>query len=411
MPDRPRDRIVNHRRGRKLTEPMATLARHLGRTLAAPKIVPGTRISPRRSWIAGPPPRAWRGLARDNRAVPSVGLVVSGHPSSLNDEYSLTASVRTRLLLTAAFFGAAFAIDLWTGKRYSPFLGSAAIYGSALTLVPTIRPGLVAATVHTSIWTGFNVVRAYADDAQLGIVNQRLASDIERWLFGGGLPSSMLQRHFFNADQIMPRDVVLGLFHASFFVVPHVIAVLAWHRRRDVFSRYQKATALCFTVSLGAFLLLPTAPPWMTDPGHVTRIPHHIMTRAVAGNGVGTSEGPAETFWFEPNAAAALPSVHVAVAVLVFLGLGSGARWVRLAGGVYALAMSVSVVYLGEHFVLDVITGWLVALLAWKLARNAPRGKIARTRARTESWMAGLLDVVTNDWPPRRGRRLRTTAD
>ena len=278
-------------------------------------------------------------------------------------------SAPLRLILAVAWFALAFAIDLRTGRQYSPLLGSVAIYGSALTLFPAIRLGLLAATAHGSIWAGFNVARAYADDLDLGLAGLRTISDLERLLFGGALPSSVVQHHFVDPGQVQPGEIALGLVHASFFVVPHVVAAIAWRRRHGLFMRYLKATALCFGVSLAAFILLPTAPPWMSDPDHVTRITHTIMTRA----GVGPGSGSGEAFWFEPNSVAALPSVHVAVSVLVAMALGSFGGWIRVAGGMYPLAMSVSVVYLGEHFVLDVATGWLVALVAWRAVRPRRR--------------------------------------
>ena len=278
-----------------------------------------------------------------------------------------------RPVLAVACFALAFAIDLHTGKRYSPILGSMAIYGSALTLFPAIRPGLLAATAHGSIWAGFNVARAYADNLSLGVIDLRAISDLERWLFGGTLPSSSLQNHFLDPAQIRLGDVGLGLVHASFFVVPHVIGAIAWRHGHGLFLRYLKATACCFGLSLAAFILLPTAPPWMSDPDHVTRTAHTLMSRAGVGLGSGSSTGTGEAFWFEPNAVAALPSVHVAVSVLVAMALRSLGGWVKVAGGVYPLAMSVAVVYLGEHFVLDVVTGWVVALVAWRMARPGQR--------------------------------------
>ncbi len=278
-------------------------------------------------------------------------------------------SAPLRLVLTVAFFALAFAIDVRTDRHYSLVLGSGAIYGSALALFPSVRLGLLAATAHGLIWAAFNGVRAYADDAGLGFASPHMVSDVERWVFGKRLPSSMLQDQFLDSGRVQPAAVVLGLVHASFFVVPHLIAAFAWWRERRLFVRYQKATVLCFALSLAAFVLLPTAPPWMADPEHVSRITHTIMTRA--GVELGSESG--ETFWFEPNAVAALPSVHVAVAVLVGLALTSSRRWIKVLGGIYPLAMSVSVVYLGEHFVLDVVTGWLVALVAWRVARPGRR--------------------------------------
>lgn len=336
----------------------------------------GRRIPPLRTWIVSSVVRGWRGRPGLGWVMSGGGSPVSRHSGSSDGVRAKAARVAPRLLVAAALFGAAFAIDVRTNRQFSPYLGSVAIYGSALAMIPTIRPGLIAATVYVSIWAGFNVVRAFADNAALGLVDQRMVSEIERWLSSGRPPSSTLQDRFFDPARIHLHDLALSIIHVSFFAVPHGVAALMWHRHRDVFRRYRNATAGCFTLSLAAFILLPAAPPWMSEPDHVTRIAHTIMTRMMAGSGPERSAGMGEGFWFEPNPVAALPSVHVAIAVLVALALGSFRRWVRVAGGVYALAMSVSVVYLGEHFVLDVITGWLVAVAAWKVASTARPGQV-----------------------------------
>ncbi|MDQ3541311.1 MAG: phosphatase PAP2 family protein, partial [Chloroflexota bacterium] len=194
-------------------------------------------------------------------------------------------------------------------------------------------------------------------------------SDMERWQFNGSLPSTVFQRVAFDPGRIQPHDIALAIVHGSFFVVPFLIAAFAWSRHRPSFSQYMLATATCFALSLVAFILLPTAPPWMSDPDDVTRITYHILRGSGLDASTSGTTVSSAAFWFEPNDTAALPSVHVAMAVLVFLVLTGIARWGRSIGGLYALAMSVSVVYLGEHFVLDVITGWLVALAAWRLTR------------------------------------------
>ena len=73
-------------------------------------------------------------------------------------------------------------------------------------------------------------------------------------------------------------------------------------------------------------------------------------------------------FWFEPNDLAALPSVHVAATVLVCLASLRVGRFAGVLGALYALAMTIAVVYLGEHFVLDALLGWAVALAGWNVA-------------------------------------------
>lgn len=175
-----------------------------------------------------------------------------------------------RLLLVVAFFAVAFTIDVLSDRQYSQVLGSAAIFGSTLTLFPAIRAGLIAAGACALTWVGFNLVRAFADDAGLAIAALDTVSDAERWLFNGSLPSTMLQRVAFDPGRIQPHDIALSPVHASFFVVPFLIAAIAWRRHRSSFSRYLRATATCFALSLVAFILLPTAPPWMSDPDDVT---------------------------------------------------------------------------------------------------------------------------------------------
>ncbi len=213
-------------------------------------------------------------------------------------------------------------------------------------------------------WAAFNLVRGVADDAGLALAGSQTVSESERWQFGGSLPTTLLQERWFDPAQTQPHDIALAAVHGAFFVVPFLIAAIAWWRRRNLFRHYLTATATCFALSLVAFILLPTSPPWMSDPDGVTRITGHILERAVPGAGTAGRGGTDDAFWFEPNDLAALPSVHVAMSVLVLLVLCRAGRWGRVLGGIYAVAMSLAVVYLGEHFVLDVVSGWLVALAA-----------------------------------------------
>lgn len=168
-------------------------------------------------------------------------------------------AIPVRLLTVAALFAVAFAADLATDQRYSQVLGGVAIAGSAFTLFPAIRPGLLATAAVALVWTTFNLVRAVADDAGLAIAGSGTVSDLERGLFGGSLPSATLQDRWLDPVRIQPHDVALSLVHASFFVVPFVVAALAWWRSRPLFRRYLLATALCFGFGLAAFVLLPSA--------------------------------------------------------------------------------------------------------------------------------------------------------
>lgn len=273
-----------------------------------------------------------------------------------------------RLVPVAVFFAIAFAIDMLTGQRYSSLWGSAAIIASVVYVFPAVRPTLAAFAVYGAIWVGFNLVRAIADDAGLALASTTAISRWERDLFGG-FPSAQLQAKFLDVGMVQAQDVVLSLVHGSFFIVPFIVAALVWWRARALFQPFAVATALTFALGLIGFLLLPTAPPWMSDPGDVTRITPRVLAEVIGVPLGGGSAGTVpEGFRFEPNHLAAMPSVHVSATVLVFLTLTRFGRIAGVIGGLYALLMSVGVVYLGEHFVLDAIAGWITALIGWELA-------------------------------------------
>lgn len=268
----------------------------------------------------------------------------------------------------ALYFGIAFTIDLATGQRYSSVWGSMAIAASVVTAFPVVRPTFVALGGYGAVWVVFNLIRPIADDLPLALAGERRIARWEEAIFGGMLPTARLQERWFSADRLGVHDGVLSTVHASFFIVPFAVALLLWLRHRALFRSYLIATALTFAFGAVGFVLLPTAPPWMSDPGDVTRVTHQVIGSAF-GVAVAATRGGAG-YGFEPNHIAALPSVHVAVTVLVFLVTRHISRMGQLIGGLYAAVMTASVVYLGEHYVLDAVLGWIVALSGWWLARR-----------------------------------------
>lgn len=262
---------------------------------------------------------------------------------------------------------------------------SAAIIASAVSLFPTSAGRIAAFGGFAAIWVVFNLARAVADQSPIVIANADAASRLESGLFGGRLPSEYLQTRLFDPGRVDGADIVLSVVHGSFFVSPFVAAGLIWWKRRSLFRQYALVTAITFAIGLVGFALLPTAPPWLSDPDDVTRITHHVL-RDTAGVSLGGDDGGTvarEGFWFEPNHLAALPSVHVAAAAPVLLVLRSFGRGALAVEAVYAMAMSYSVVYLGEHFVIDAVLGWVVALAGWGIVPRwiaKRRSSMAKTR-------------------------------
>jgi membrane-associated phospholipid phosphatase len=85
------------------------------------------------------------------------------------------------------------------------------------------------------------------------------------------------------------------------------------------------------------------------------------------------------------NPVAAMPSLHAAFPLMLLLFFWSAGRWMRLALGLYTLAMAFTLVYGGEHFAADILAGWAMALGVHALVgigvRRAPALFSATSRA------------------------------
>jgi hypothetical protein len=104
-------------------------------------------------------------------------------------------------------------------------------------------------------------------------------------------------------------------------------------------------------VGLVGFVLFPTAPPRLAALGIADSVSH------------GTVNLNASTLHWLYNPYAAMPSMHVAYATLVGYSLARWGRrrWLRWLGGLYPLWVAVEVIATGNHFVLDVLAGAIVA--------------------------------------------------
>jgi membrane-associated phospholipid phosphatase len=74
------------------------------------------------------------------------------------------------------------------------------------------------------------------------------------------------------------------------------------------------------------------------------------------------------------NPVAAMPSLHAAgAALLLFFCWRRAPWWARCLLVLYPLAMGLTLVYTGEHYVVDVVAGWLAAGLAvggWRVLQR-----------------------------------------
>ena len=192
--------------------------------------------------------------------------------------------------------------------------------------------------------------------------------DVERWLFLGRIPTVWLQELLYVPGRRGALEWGLIAVYTSYFFVPHLVALLVWRFRPRLFPAYATAYLALLFAALAVFTLLPTAPPWMAA--------QHGLLPDVARVTLETASGFSPAFTDQSrdtalgNAVAAMPSVHTGATMLVLLAAwASGRLPLRVAGVAYLAAMAFALVYLGEHYVLDVLAGAALASATWYGAR------------------------------------------
>lgn len=221
-------------------------------------------------------------------------------------------------------------------------------------------------------------LRTLADEAGF-TVRWEYVVDAERALFGGALPTLWLQERFFTPGVVRPWDAAAGAVYVSYFVLPHVFTVLLWRLRPELFRRYVAAALVAFYAGLVACLFVPTVPPWMAaENGDIPWV-FTIISGVLRG-------WDAESYSYglrvaSTNPVAAMPSLHTGIACVFAIGMWRLRRVAGVLGWAYAAAMGLTLVYGGEHYVLDVLAGAALAIGAWKVAdRIVPARPVAPAR-------------------------------
>ena len=122
-----------------------------------------------------------------------------------------------------------------------------------------------------------------------------------------------------------------------------------------------------FDVGLVGYFAVPTAPPWWA--AEQGRIPGMRRIMVEVGQRVwGRLWAPLYGF-LGGNPLAAMPSLHFATSVMAARMLAESGPAAGAAGWAYAGVLGFALVYLGEHYVVDLVAG---AALAESIRRLGP---------------------------------------
>lgn len=243
--------------------------------------------------------------------------------------------------------------------------------------------------------------------------------EVDRAIFGA-VPTVWLQEHL-KLGTPPWWEVVISTVYMSFFILPYAVAAVLWLRDRTEWKAFVRRFVVLSFTALAIYAVLPAAPPWAAarcepadvaggpaDPqcmfrpaplpdggllGSVTPLHEgandfveRISSRGFAMLHLDVARALLDEGQASVNLVAAIPSLHAGLSVMIaaFLWGRLGRRWQPLLAG-YVVIMAFTLVYSAEHYVVDILLGWALALATTlairryehrRLGAAGPRGEI-----------------------------------
>ena len=201
----------------------------------------------------------------------------------------------------------------------------------------------------------------------LGVpVHYTMPVRVDEWMFGGTTPTVALQEAWCGdpcTKSLPPRwyDVLMTTVYASHFLVALTLAGVLWLRDRREWVRWLRRYITLLFSGLAIYTVYPMAPPWMAARDGFLEPVARITSRGWAEIDL---HRQTMVMFGMANKVAAMPSLHAGIAFLVAFWFltrwHSPWRFVLL---LYPLAMSLSLTYFAEHYVVDAIAGAALAAL------------------------------------------------
>jgi hypothetical protein len=221
-------------------------------------------------------------------------------------------------------------------------------------------------TVLLQMWAYIALYKMPADDPEAleARVYVHYPVAVDRWLGRGTTPTLRLQRALGTPGGFARWEKALVWSHWLWFMFPHGTAAYLLLRHRDRFPSGAARIYATFDLGLIGYWAVPTAPPWyaaekgLMEDGRTPEVRRMMVEYG-------------EQFWqsgWTPlygvlggNPLAAMPSLHFATSVTAAHVLAETGRTAGILGWTYALTLGTALVYLGEHYVVDLAAGLALA--------------------------------------------------
>lgn len=211
------------------------------------------------------------------------------------------------------------------------------------------------------IATDYFALRKYVASLSLQEIHVSNLIEWERQLFGGVLPPLWFQQHFHQLALTPFLDLLANALYLLHFPLPAIFALWLYRKSQHDYWWAMSGLTVLSVLGFATYLLFPAAPPWWASqrgliPEGSVSLSHFVSERMMTQA--------------SPTPVAAIPSLHAGFAlyfswIAVLVG-GRKLLWILL----LPLGVAWATVYLGHHYVVDALAGFLfcgVVVLPWQV--------------------------------------------
>jgi len=187
---------------------------------------------------------------------------------------------------------------------------------------------------------------------------------LEESIFGV-IPSVSLQNILLKNGEFTWIEKACTALHGTHFIAFIIIGFFIWLKDSKLFARFKVSFYILLTAGMSLYALIPTAPPWMASQifGLMPPLVHFNLE-------LYTMYIPDLTAGFNTNPVAAMPSLHAAFPILCCLILWSKYKHKAFIFYIYTGLILFTIVYTGDHYVVDIIFGIIIAWISFIISKN-----------------------------------------
>ena len=192
----------------------------------------------------------------------------------------------------------------------------------------------------------------------------------DQWLFGITQGDQVILFHqYLQQFSHTALDILSGLLYHIHGAVVFILVFLLWRlKSKNLAFRFAVAFLFMNLMSFATYLLFPAAAPWYVEAFGFAQ---------PGGPVIGSAAGLAKfdqlfslhfsenMYSLNPVVFGAVPSMHAGFTMLCWLFARKINKYWSLLFAAYTLAMCYSAMYLGHHYLIDVVWGITYALVAY----------------------------------------------